>query len=76
MFICGGAELSAGAEGVCFIIVVIFCGVDGFGGIQMAHALLWSQLRTVVFVFTGLNFCNYGPHTHTLSHTGILRPDE
>lgn len=42
-------------------IVVIFCGVEGSEEFQMAHALLWSQERTVVFVFTGFSFCNYSP---------------
>lgn len=44
-----------------FFFFFFFAQTCGFRGIQMAHALLWSQEKTVVFVFTGLSFFNYSP---------------
>lgn len=54
----GGECASAMSHCFCFFLLSW-----GFRGIQMADASLWSQERTVVFVFTGLSFCNYSP-TH------------
>lgn len=64
------------------LIVVIFLCVCvqtcGFRGIQMAHALLRSQEKTVVFVFTGLSFFNYGPQHQRgpLRSNGMRGPEE
>lgn len=46
---------------IVVFFLFFFVQTCGFRGIQMAHALLRSREKTVVFVFTGLSFFNYSP---------------
>lgn len=55
---------------MCLSLVVVV--VEGVAGVQMARALLRSRLRTVVFVFLSLRFCNYTPTQSSRGQMGWM----